>query len=155
MMVNIQIKKAKTAQDLPLPKYQTTQSSGMDLYANIENPLTINPGESLLIPTGIHISIPLGYEAQIRPRSGLALKSSISIVNSPGTIDSDFRGEIGVILINHGGNHFTVRRGDRIAQMVVSKYFVVNWDLCEELDCTDRGDGCFGSTGVIENGEKN
>jgi len=125
----------------------TEHSAGMDLYADIAEDMTIHPGNRTLVPTGLSIALPDGFEAQIRPRSGLALKHGISLVNSPGTIDSDYRGEIGVILINHGAEPFTVRRGERIAQMIVAPFNRVIWDELSELAVTARGGGGFGHTG--------
>lgn len=134
-----------------LPSYATEGSAGMDLKAFITEEeggmYVILPGDRKLIPTGIHIQLPEGYEAQIRPRSGLALKHGITIVNTPGTIDSDYTGEIGVILINHGSTNFIIHTGDRIAQMVISKYEKVEWIETDKLDDTERGDGGFGHTG--------
>lgn len=130
-----------------LPKYATKLSAGVDLRANIEEPIVLQPGERRLIPTGIHIGLPQGYEAQVRPRSGLALKHGITCLNSPGTIDADYTGDVGVILINHGQEPFTINDGDRIAQMVIAKYKQVTWVEVEELQATERGDGGFGHTG--------
>ncbi|NLA73974.1 MAG: dUTP diphosphatase [Deltaproteobacteria bacterium] len=134
--------------DLPLPSYETKGSSGMDIRAWTDMDIILNPGEIRLVPTGLSISIPDGYEAQIRPRSGLALKYGIGMVNSPGTIDSDYRGEIGIIMINHGDKPFTVRRGDRIAQMVISKVCHAELVMVDDLDSTSRGDGGFGHSGI-------
>lgn len=120
----------------------------MDIRAAVEGPVSLEPGEIKLIPTGLAISIPSGYEAQIRPRSGLALKHGVGMVNTPGTIDADYRGEIGIILINWGSHPFTVRRGDRIAQMVVARTWPVEWVEMEELDKTIRGRGGFGHSGI-------
>lgn len=131
-----------------LPKYATAGSAGMDLRANIDNPITLAPGERVLIPTGLHIALPVGYESQIRPRSGLAIKHGITCLNTPGTIDSDYRGDIGVELINHGHEPFTINDGERIAQMVIAKYEQAEWVVTEELDETERGDGGYGHTGV-------
>lgn len=134
----------------PLPFYQTEGSAGMDLYANIETPIELDSLERQLIPTGIFIELPLGFEAQIRPRSGLAFKNGISIVNSPGTIDADYRGEIKILLVNLSKNKFVIQSGERIAQMVVAKHERVNWQevqTIEELSQTDRGSGGYGSTG--------
>ena len=131
----------------PLPKYQTNGSSAVDLFANLNEPIILKSRERKLIPTGIFISIPVGYEAQVRPRSGLAVKYGITVLNSPGTIDSDYRGEIGVILINHSEEDFKISNGDRIAQLVLSKYNNIAWRHVEILDETDRGSGGFGSTG--------
>lgn len=130
-----------------LPKYGTEYSAGMDLMANIDESITLKPLERCLIPTGIHIELPKNTEAQIRPRSGLAIKSGISIVNSPGTIDADYRGEIKVILINLSDEHYTVNHGDKIAQMVITNYIKVELDEVDELSDTARGDGGFGHTG--------
>ena len=130
-----------------LPKYATKLSAGIDLRANIEEPIVLQPGERRLIPTGIHIGLPQGYEAQVRPRSGLALKHGITCLNSPGTIDADYTGDVGVILINHGQEPFTINDGDRIAQMVIAKYKQVTWVEVEVLQATERGDGGFGHTG--------
>lgn len=131
----------------PLPSYKTMGSAGMDLYANIDEPITIKPLERVLIPTGLYISIPYGYEAQIRARSGLALKHGISLANGIGTVDSDYRGEIGVILINLSKEEYIVNRGDRIAQMVIIKYERAEFIEVPDLDTTDRGTGGFGHTG--------
>lgn len=131
----------------PLPKYQTGQSAGMDLYAFLEKEINLAAGERVLVPTGIHIELPQGYEAQIRPRSGLAYKHGIGMVNAPGTIDADYRGDIGVLLINHGKGDFVIKSGERIAQMVIAKYEQVTWVQTEELDSTERGSGGFGHTG--------
>lgn len=131
----------------PEPEYQTEQSAGVDLRAWVDNEITISPGARKLIPTGLFIELPAGYEAQVRPRSGLALKSGVTVLNSPGTIDADYRGEIGVILINHSDEPFIIRSGDRIAQMVIARYERVNWNKVEELSETSRGAGGFGHTG--------
>lgn len=131
-----------------LPSYQTPLSAGMDLRANNEAPVVLNSLERAIIPTGIFIELPAGYEAQIRPRSGLASKKGISLVNSPGTIDADYRGEIGVILVNLSKEPFTVERGERIAQMVIAKHDQAQWVEVSELGQTERGAGGFGSTGV-------
>ncbi|WP_338794190.1 dUTP diphosphatase [Bernardetia sp. Wsw4-3y2] len=134
----------------PLPFYQTQSSAGMDLYANIETSIELDSLERQLIPTGIFIELPVGFEAQIRPRSGLAFKHGISIVNSPGTIDADYRGEIKVLLVNLSKEKFTIQKGERIAQMVVAKHERVNWQevqTIEELSQTERGSGGYGSTG--------
>lgn len=146
-MVKVKIKRRPGTEDLPLPAYMTAGAAGMDLYAAVEEEVVLHPGERRLIPTGLYISLPPGYEAQIRPRSGLALRHGISMVNTPGTIDSDYRGEIGVILINHGREPFVVRRGDRIAQMVVSRVERVEWEEVDALDESERGSGGFGHTG--------
>ncbi len=131
-----------------LPKYQTELSAGMDLYANIDEPITLKSLERILVKTGLFISLPKGYEAQIRPRSGLAFKNGISVLNTPGTIDADYRGEIGVILVNLSSQDFTINDGDRIAQMVIAKHETAIWEEVENLDETNRGEGGFGSSGV-------
>jgi dUTP pyrophosphatase len=133
--------------DLPLPTYMTEGSAGMDLHAAVPEPLVIEPMSTSLVPTNLKIELPPGFEAQIRPRSGLALRSRITLPNSPGTIDSDYRGEIKIIMLNLGGEPFTVNRGDRIAQMVISRYTRVNWEESVSLGKTARGGGGFGSTG--------
>lgn len=130
-----------------LPRYATPLSAGMDLRANLDAPLTLRPLERRLVPTGLSIALPAGYEAQVRPRSGLALKKGIGLLNAPGTIDADYRGEIGVILINLSAEDFTVNDGDRIAQLVVARHEAVAWTPVEELDETGRGAGGFGHTG--------
>lgn len=142
------IKRLDDAKDLPLPKYMTKGSVGLDLYANVKEDTIIFPNEIKLIPTGISIQLPDGYEAQIRPRSGLALKYGISLVNTPGTIDNDYRGEINLILINFGKEPFAIKRGDRIAQMVINKVEIAEVIEAEELDNTERGEDGFGSTGL-------
>lgn len=131
----------------PNPGYATAQSAGMDLRAFLTEDMVLLPGERTLVPTGIFIELPAGYEAQIRPRSGLAINSGITMLNSPGTIDADYRGEIKVIAINHSKNPFTIKSGDKIAQMVVAKHEVVVWENTDSLDETGRKDGGFGSTG--------
>ena len=131
----------------PTPSYETSLSAGMDLRAYIEGQITLNPGERKLIKTGLHIELPEGYEAQVRPRSGLAFKKGITVLNSPGTIDADYRGDIGVILINHSNEEFAVNSGDRIAQLVISKFEKVDWETSDEINSTLRGDSGFGSTG--------
>ena len=130
-----------------LPAYATISSAGVDLKAFLDHPIDLNPLERKIIPTGIKLALREGYEAQIRPRSGLAAKHGISILNSPGTIDSDYRGEIGVILVNLSNQVFTINRGDRIAQLVLTKYEKINWKIIKELPETNRGIGGFGSTG--------
>lgn len=131
-----------------LPQYATPQSAGMDLRANINNPVVLKPMGRALIPTGIHIQLPVGYEAQVRPRSGLALKYGITCLNTPGTIDADYRGDVGVILINLSNENFTIMPGDRIAQMVISKFEQAQWVEVESLEETERGEGGFGHSGV-------
>ena len=131
----------------PLPKYESEQAAGMDLRCNISEPITLQPMERRLIPTGLFIQLPVGYEAQIRPRSGLALKRGLTVLNTPGTIDADYRGEIKVILVNLSHEPFEIVPGERIAQMVVAKHEYVEWEEVESLDSTARGAGGFGSTG--------
>ena len=131
-----------------LPSYETIASAGMDLVAFLDKPVTLNPNDRSLIPTGIHIGIPDGFEAEIRPRSGLAFKYGVTILNTPGTIDSDYRGEVKVILINLGNEPFIVNNGDRIAQMVFKNIVRGSWEVVETLPDTDRGEGGFGSTGI-------
>ncbi|WP_447951477.1 dUTP diphosphatase [Chryseobacterium koreense] len=129
-----------------LPKYQTALSAGMDLYANLDKSITMLPLERKLIPTGLFIELPENYEAQIRPRSGLAIKNGITVLNAPGTVDADYRGEIGVILVNLSKEDFTINDGDRIAQMVIAKHESAIWEEVSELSETERGEGGFGST---------
>lgn len=131
-----------------LPEYATSQSAGMDLRANIEKPIILTPLERKLIPTGLHIALPAGYEAQVRPRSGLALKHGITVLNTPGTIDADYRGDIGVILINLSNEAFEIKPGERIAQLVICSYEKAEWELVDTLDSTDRNDGGFGHSGT-------
>ena len=133
---------------LPLPAYATEQSAGMDLRANLSEPVVLHPLERRLIPTGLYIALPAGYEAQVRPRSGLALKKGITVLNSPGTIDADYRGEIGVLLINLSNDDFVVNDGERIAQMVVARHEQGEFVEVEELDETERGAGGYGHTGM-------
>lgn len=147
MADKVLIKKLPNLKDIPLPHYATAQSAGMDLSAAIDEPLIIKSGQVEIVPTGIAIALPAGTEAQIRPRSGLAAKNSITVLNSPGTIDADYRGEIKAILINHGPEDFTITPGMRIAQMVIAKYEHVQLKEVDSLDDTDRGTGGFGSTG--------
>ncbi len=130
-----------------LPAYSTEHSAGMDLRANLEEPIVLKPLERKLVPTGLFIELPQGYEAQVRPRSGLALKKGITVLNTPGTIDADYRGEIGVILINLSQEDFVIENGERICQMVVAAHETVEWDLTEVLEETERGAGGFGHTG--------
>ncbi|UBM62597.1 dUTP diphosphatase [Candidatus Sulfidibacterium hydrothermale] len=131
-----------------LPQYETEASAGMDLRANLEEPVRMAPMERVLVPTGLYIELPVGYEAQVRPRSGLALKKGITVLNSPGTIDADYRGEVRVILINLSSEDFVIQDGDRIAQMVISSHVQAQWEPVEVLSETDRGAGGFGHTGV-------
>jgi dUTP pyrophosphatase len=132
----------------PLPSYQTSQSAGMDLRANNPEPIVLKPLMRAIVPTGLFIELPEGYEAQIRPRSGLAAKKGIGLVNSPGTIDADYRGEIGVIVVNLSNEDFTIENGERIAQMVIAKHEVASWQEVTSLNESDRGSGGFGSTGT-------
>jgi len=146
-VVRVAILQEPDATDLPLPSYQTAGSAGVDLYAAVKEPLTLQPGERARVPTGIRIALPAGYEAQVRPRSGLAWRYGIGMVNAPGTIDSDYRGEVQVILINWGQEPFTIRRGDRIAQLVVAPVARIEWEPVAELPPSERGEGGFGHTG--------
>ena len=146
--VTLLVKRLPNLGDLPLPTYATIHSAGLDLLAAVEQDMVIRPMERVLVPTGISIALPDGYEAQIRPRSGLALKHGISIPNSPGTIDADYRGEVQVLAINLSDQDFIVTRGMRLAQMVVARYSRVNWNIVEELPDTERSTGGFGSTGI-------
>ena len=132
----------------PLPQYATKLSAGMDLRANIDEPITLKPLERRLIPTGLHIALPEGYEAQVRPRSGLALKKCITVLNTPGTVDADYRGEVGVVLINLSQEDFIVEDGERIAQMVIARHEQADFELVEVLDETERGEGGYGHTGT-------
>ena len=145
--VKVEVKRTAAAADIPLPKYMTPGAAGMDLYAAVPHQEVLNPGEIKLVPTGLCISLPEGYEAQIRPRSGLALKHGITMVNTPGTIDADYRGEIGLIMINHGQAPFAINRGDRVAQMVLNKIARAEFIEVDNLDETGRSTGGFGSTG--------
>lgn len=145
--INLKIKRVKKS-DLPLPAYETDGSAGMDIRASLDGDVTLEPGDIKLIPTGISVSIPIGYEGQIRPRSGLALKHGIGLVNSPGTIDSDYRGEVRIIMINHGKKSFTIKHGDRIAQMIIARICHAVVEEVPELDSTGRGQGGFGHSGI-------
>ena len=147
-VVTIQVRRADHCEDVPLPEYESEHASGMDLRAAVDEPVVLQPGERALIPTGISIALPPGYEAQVRPRSGLALKHGIILPNSPGTIDSDYRGMVQVILMNLGREPFVIRRGDRIAQLVISRVERAIWEEVEELPPTRRDRGGFGSTGI-------
>lgn len=138
----------KDQRDLPLPGYETSGSAGMDVCAAVTGDVVIAPGAIALIPTGLALAIPPGFEMQVRPRSGLAIKHGVTIVNSPGTIDSDYRGEVKIGLINLGGESFTIQRGDRVAQLVLAPVLTARWQLTEHLGDTDRGTGGFGHTGV-------
>ncbi len=145
--VKVFVKRTDAGRDIPLPQYMTEGSAGMDLYAAVEETKVLNPGEIRLIPTGLCIALPEGFEAQIRPRSGLALKHGITMLNTPGTIDADYRGEIGLIMINLGQAPFTINRGDRVAQMVINEVARARFIEVEDLEETDRSSGGFGSTG--------
>ncbi|MFO7890778.1 MAG: dUTP diphosphatase [bacterium] len=145
--IEIKIKKEPGYENIPLPEYQTPGSSGLDLYAAVNNSVAIEPGAIMLISTGIRIAIPDGYEGQVRPRSGLSLKHGIGVLNSPGTIDSDYRGIVSVLLFNFGKKRFIIRRGDRIAQLVISKYERVKFTVRDKLNESSRNSGGFGSTG--------
>jgi len=147
-IVKVKVIREPGTEDLPLPEYKTDGSVGMDLYSAVKEDVVIAPGERKLIPTGIRIAIPDGFEGQVRPRSGLAIKHGIGLLNSPGTIDSDYRGEIQVILINLGESPFVVKRGDRIAQLIISPVVKVEWEVVAELPQSERGSGGFGHTGV-------
>jgi dUTP pyrophosphatase len=146
--ITVDIQKLPHAQDLELPKYATIDSAGMDLMAAIDAPVILAPMQRAIVPTGIAIALPKGFEAQVRPRSGLAAKSGITVLNAPGTIDADYRGEVGVILVNLSNEAFTITRGMRVAQMIVAAYCRAEWQLQSSLDDTARGAGGFGSTGV-------
>ncbi|RNC79716.1 MAG: dUTP diphosphatase [Balneola sp.] len=147
-MSQIKFKKLPHAEDLSLPSYESTSAAGMDIRAALSEPITLKPGERTLIPTGLQMALPKGYEAQVRPRSGLAIRNGITMLNSPGTIDADYRGEVKVIAINHGQEDFTVNHGDRIAQMVITPVVQLQVEEVDSLDETERGSGGFGSTGV-------
>jgi len=147
-MTAVAIKRLPNGRDLPLPAYQTEFSAGMDLSAAVDADVVLGPGEYKIIPTGFAIALPAGFEAQVRPRSGLAAKNGVTVLNSPGTIDADYRGEVGVILINHGKQPFTITRGLRIAQMILSPVRTAKLEEKDELPDTARGAGGFGSTGV-------
>ncbi|MBV6486277.1 MAG: dUTP diphosphatase [Pseudorhodoplanes sp.] len=152
--VPVPVRRLPHAADLPLPAYQSAGAAGLDLLAAVpaERPLTIAPGAFVSVPTGIAIALPAGFEAQVRPRSGLAARNGITVLNSPGTIDPDYRGEIGVVLINHGASAFVVTRGMRIAQLVIAPYVFANFEVVDALDETTRGDSGFGSTGLKTRG---
>lgn len=132
----------------PLPAYKTLGAAGLDLQANIDKSILLNPGDYELVPTGLFLALPEGYEAQVRPRSGLAFKHGVTVLNSPGTIDADYRGEVGVLLINHGKVPFTVNDGERIAQLIIAEVKQISWNEVTELPTTERGSGGFGSTGI-------
>lgn len=145
--VNIQVKRLPHGADLPLPTYESAAAAGMDLRAAVSEQVRLEPGARALVPTGLAIALPQGFEAQVRPRSGLALKQGVTCLNTPGTIDADYRGEVGVILINHGSEPFEIERGDRIAQLVIAPVTQGTWVEVESLDETSRGSGGFGSSG--------
>ena len=147
MEIAVEVRRLAGSDDLPLPAYETDGAAGMDLRAAVDRPLTLAPGERAAIPTGLSIALPPGFEAQVRPRSGLALKHGISMVNAPGTVDADYRGEVKVLLINHGPEPFVVNRGERIAQLVIAPVVRAVWREVESLDTTERGAGGFGHTG--------
>lgn len=146
--VEIKVKRLSGYEDILLPAYESNGSSGMDIRAAVTHEVLLKPGEIRLVPTGLAVSVPRGYEGQIRPRSGLALKYGIGMINSPGTIDSDYRGEIGIIVINWGQRPFTIRRGDRIAQMVITRVYRAQLIEVNDLDSTRRGEGGFGHSGI-------
>lgn len=146
--ITVEMSVLDNAVGLNLPTYATEQSAGMDLSAALEEAFELAPGERALIPTGLAIALPAGYEAQVRPRSGLAVKHGVTVLNTPGTVDADYRGEIKVILINHGQEPFTIERGMRIAQMVIARHANVQWSVVKDLNETERGAGGFGSTGT-------
>jgi dUTP pyrophosphatase len=146
--VTLRVKRLDGNTDIATPSYETEGASGLDLRAAVDGELTLHPGDIRLVPTGLAISLPLGYEAQIRPRSGLALKHGVGMVNSPGTIDSDYRGEIGLVLINWGDAPFVIKRGDRIAQMVIARVSRAHVLEVDRLETTERGEGGFGHSGV-------
>lgn len=145
--LKVYLEQTEDGKDLPIPKYMSEQAAGMDLYACVNESVVLKHGEIKLIPTGIKIALPDGYEAQIRPRSGLAFKYGISLVNTPGTIDADYRGEIKIIMINFGEKDFEIKRGERIAQMVINKIEQVQWEVVDILESSERGEGGFGHTG--------
>ncbi|MDZ7756916.1 dUTP diphosphatase [Rhodohalobacter sp.] len=146
--IKIYFKKLDHAKNLPLPAYESDEAAGMDIRAALDKPKTLEPGERDLIPTGLQMALPVGYEAQIRPRSGLAYKHGITMLNTPGTIDSDYRGEVKVLAINHGDQPYKIEHGDRIAQMVIAPVYQPQIEETESLPETNRGKGGFGSTGV-------
>lgn len=145
-MSNLQVKVVNSSGH-PLPEYATIHSAGLDLKAEITTPITLKPLQRVLVPTGLFVQLPVGFEAQIRPRSGLAFKNGITVLNSPGTIDADYRGEVKVLLVNLSDTDFTIHNGERIAQMVVAKHEQIVWHLVENLEASQRGAGGFGSTG--------
>ena len=148
--IDVALKRLPHADGLDLPQHETELSAGMDLRAAVpdEEPITLAPGEHTLVPTGLQVALPAGYEGQVRPRSGLAMRHGITVLNSPGTIDADYRGEVKVLLVNHGSEPFAIERGERIAQLVVARHAHVTWTVDTELEETVRGAGGFGSTGT-------
>ena len=146
--IKVEVHQNEKTRDLPLPKYMTPLSAGMDLLAAVDKNIVLAPGERMLVPTGVSIALPVGFELQVRPRSGLALKRGVTLLNAPGTIDADYRGEIGVILVNLGQDEFKICRGDRIAQIVLARHEKINWQPVEALPESTRGTGGFGSTGA-------
>lgn len=146
--LKVKIMQLPHGKGVPLPKYMSHAAAGMDLHAAVESDIILKQGERMLVPTGFKMALPQGYEAQVRPRSGLAIKNGISVLNTPGTIDEDYRGEVGVILINHGNEDFTIKRGDRVAQMVIKKVEQADIEVTDQLDDTHRSSGGFGHTGI-------
>ena len=146
--IKVKIKKSSGNEDIPLPDYMSPNASGMDLHAAVKEETVLNPGEIKLVSAGFSVALPPGFEAQVRPRSGLALKHGVSLLNAPGTIDADYRGEVGIILINLGKSPFVVKRGDRIAQMIINKVYQAHLELTSELSPTERNEGGFGHTGI-------
>jgi dUTP pyrophosphatase len=146
--MRVRLRRLPAASDLPLPAPATPGAAGVDLRAAVPEDLILQPGERALVPTGLALAIPPGWEGQVRPRSGLAIRHGLGVLNAPGTIDSDYRGEVGVVLVNHGDAPFTVRRGDRIAQLVLARVEPIEWEESEDLVESERGPGGFGSTGV-------
>lgn len=147
-MLKVKVKRLPHGMDIALPVYMSEHAAGMDLYAAVEPEIIIPPGEWKLVPTGLSIALPEGYEAQVRPRSGLALKQGVSVLNTPGTVDADYRGEVGVILMNHSKQDLVIKRGDRIAQMIINKVERIQFEEVVELSETERSSGGFGHTGV-------
>ncbi|MBO0347238.1 dUTP diphosphatase [Roseibium sp. CAU 1637] len=148
MTVRLEFKKLPHGADLPLPAYQSDQAAGLDLLAAVEAAIILQPGKRTIVPTGLAMSLPAGFEGQVRPRSGLAAKNGVTVLNTPGTIDADYRGEVKVILINLGDEAFVIERGSRIAQMIIAPVLQAKIELVEELSVTRRGEGGFGSTGT-------
>ncbi len=147
--MKVGVRRLEHAVGLPLPVVATVGSAGSDLRAAVADPMTLAPGDRALVPTGLQLEIPEGWEGQVRPRSGLALRHGVTVLNSPGTIDSDYRGEVGVILVNHGRDSFTVNRGERVAQLVLARVECVEWQETVDLTRSDRGEGGFGSSGEV------